>query len=155
MSPKHRRVFQRSFDMLEILLFSNRYGFSRPDLSILDISTDSLVLTKELQRIGYKVQRLDSGLPLHEPLDLVVCNGPLKEGVDLHELLKTFKPGFQVILMNQPIQRNGQSDPSYFNPSDIGKYRLYPIGRWYDLIYGYSTMFRLKDCPVVKIKPIG
>jgi hypothetical protein len=139
--------------MLETLFASNRYGFARLDLSILDLSMDSQALTNELQRIGYTVQRLDSGIPMKEPIDLIVCNGPLVQGVDVYELLRTFKPGFQVILMNQPIQRRGQSDSNYFNPSDIGKYRVYPINRWYDFIYGFSTMSRLKSCPLVKIRP--
>jgi hypothetical protein len=56
--------------------------------------------------------------------------------------------------MNQHIQRTGQSDSSYFNPATLGRYRLFPIAKWTDAVYGLPTMFRLVDCPVVKIKPI-
>jgi hypothetical protein len=154
MRHKDLIVFKRSFETLEQMLFSNRYGFSRPDLSILDLSRPESGLVRELKRVGYDVQRLDSGQELREPLDLIVCDGPFASSIDLHELIQTFQPGFQIILLNQPIQRNGQSDPSYFNPSSLGKYRLYPIAKWTDAFYGLPTMFRLMDCPIVKIKPI-
>jgi hypothetical protein len=105
--------------------------------------------------MGFNVQRLELGRPVSEPLDIILCNGQFDDEVDIMELLTTFRSGFRLIIMNQPINRYGQSENGFFNPLDIGNYDLYPIGRWYDIIYGYSTMFRLKDCPVVKIKPIG
>lgn len=153
MSHKNHVVFKRSFETLENMLFSNRYGFSRPDLSILDISRPESPLSRELRRIGYQVQRLDSGIELREPLDLIVCDGPFIGPISLEELLQNFTPGFQLILMNQPIQRNGQSDTNYFNPATLGRFRLYPIAKWTDAMHGLPTMFRLVDCPVVKIKP--
>lgn len=154
MSHKTHVIFKRSFETLENMLFSNRYGFSRPDLSILDLSSPDSPLARELRRIGYSVQRLDDGQELREPLDLIVCDGPFTGPTSLDELLQTFTPGFQLILMNQPIQRNGQSDPSYFNPATLGRYRLYPIAKWTDAMHGLPTLFRMVDCPVVKIKPM-
>lgn len=153
MPHKTHVVFKRSFETLETMLFSNRYGFSRPDLSILDLSAPDSPLARELRRVGYQVQRLDSGIELKEPLDLIVCDGPIAGPMPLEVLLQTFQPGFQVILMNQPIQRNGQSDPNYFNPATLGRFRLYPIAKWTDAMYGLPTMFRMIDSPVVKIKP--
>lgn len=153
MPHKDHIVFKRSFETLEKMLFSNRYGFSRPDLSILDISALNSPLSRELRRVGYQVQRLDSGKDIVEPLDLVVCDGPCAGSVDLAELVQSFNPGFQIILINQPIQRNEQSDPSYFNPATLGRFRLYSIAKWTDARHGLSTLFRMMDCPVVKIKP--
>ena len=153
-NPRKSILFKRSFQTLENILHLDRYGFSRPDLSILDLSDSDSPLAGELKRIGYDVQRLDDGQELREPLNLILCDGPFTGSMDLADLLHSLKPGFQIILMNQPIQRNGQSDSSYFNPATLGRYRLFPIAKWTDAVYGLPTMFRLVDCPVVKIKPI-
>lgn len=148
-----RRLFVRSFDVLEQLLTSRFYGFSRPDLSILDISPPESPLARELSRMGYRVQRFDCHVTNSEHIDLMVCDGPYNGPVNLSEMVRMFQPGTQVILMRQPIRRNSQSDPRYFNPSTLGKYRIYPVERWTELLFGLGTYLKMVDCPVVKIRP--
>lgn len=154
MGNAHQRVFSRSFTIFESILLSNRYGFNRSDLSILDLSATRGPLAAELERKGYRVQRLDQPNPVVEPFDLIVCCDMVKEGIHLSELLQTFQPTFQLVLINVPniSIRISRSNP--LNPAELGKFRRYPIHRWYDIIYGYQTFLRMIECPMVKIRPI-
>ena len=154
MGHVHHRVFSRSYTILEGILLSSRYGFNRSDLSILDLSATRGPLAAELERKGYRVQRLDQSNPVDEPFDLIICCDMVKEGIHLSELLQTLQPTFQLVLINVPNVSFRLSNSHPLNPAEFGKFRRYTIHKWYDFIYGYQTFLRLRECPMVKIRPI-
>lgn len=154
MSQLHDRVFKRSFELFENQILTNRYGFNRSDLSVLDLSSTQGPLAYELERRGIRVQRLEQSASLKEPLDLIVCYGPLKEGFQLDELIRTFEPTFQLVLLNVPNLSIGRR-ADVLNPAEFGKFRRYPIHKWYDFVFGVQTYVRLRQCPVLKIRPIN
>jgi hypothetical protein len=97
---------------------------------------------------------MESGRSLNQPIDLVICDGPLRPGMDLPGLLQTLEPTFQVILMNVVVLGSAKDREALFNPAEIGKHRKYPIHKWYDWIWGWAEYRRLRQCPVVRIRPI-
>jgi hypothetical protein len=147
-------LYQRSFRELLRILKEDLYGVSKRATRILDISNDDSSLHSDLVKHGIRVERLRVGFDVWEPLELILLDGSIHQDVDLNELLSTFKPGFQLIVMNTPIRRNRHMPIGWFDPSEYGLFKLYELTKWYDVFQSKSIRQAMAMHPIVKISVI-
>lgn len=156
MSFADRIIFKRSFELLILIMTTGKYGLNRPDIQILDISGTTSPLIESMRRSGYKVYSTQLGeVPLASP-DLILCYGPIVPDLEWGSVIEQSKPSTQLIIMNVPVSHSRRDQASEFelDPSHLGKFRKYPIHHWSDLMLGWGSYRRIRNCPVVKIRPI-
>jgi hypothetical protein len=142
----------RSIQCVLGILGSNLYGLGRKNLSILDVSYEDSPIAKALVYSGYIVDRnsMENRKGVH--YDVILFDGSNGSVIQSKDLLDVFKPGTQLVVTSTPVSWANHHLDGDLNPYDFGDFRLFPITRWYDFVFGFGTKLDLARRPVVKFK---
>lgn len=151
-----RRLTRRSYKRVLKMLKTDFDGWARHEIKILDLSPHESGLSRVLREAGYVVDRLTHGVPAREPLDLILYDGSSESEpeVDLVELVDTFQPGFQLIVINTPVAFRKPQSGNEINPENFRLYRMYPIPKWMDVFLGREWRRWVAKHPVLKIRTV-
>ena len=148
-------VDYRSLNIIKSFLSNSKFEmYHHHPVSVLYLADPSSIILKELRRRGYKLYFNVSGAMNRAPFDLIIYDGSTMSGESLNNITMSLPQSFQIVLINQRIKRNGRDGSDLLNPADCVKFQVYPIHRWYDILFGLSIREKLRNCPVVRVKPI-